>query len=74
MVTRLLCLVVALGVICSAHAAGTPVTSDLDVIRGREATDGFALANVPRTFEFPRDHGPHPEFRHEWWYVTGNLD
>jgi predicted secreted hydrolase len=21
--------------------------------------------------EFPRDHGSHPEFRTEWWYVTG---
>ncbi len=24
-------------------------------------------------FEFPRDHGSHPEFRTEWWYYTGNL-
>jgi predicted secreted hydrolase len=23
---------------------------------------------------FPRDHGPHPQFRQEWWYVSGNLD
>jgi predicted secreted hydrolase len=22
---------------------------------------------------FPRDHGAHPEFRTEWWYVTGWL-
>lgn len=22
---------------------------------------------------FPRDHGAHPEFRTEWWYVTGAL-
>ncbi len=35
---------------------------------------GFAHATVPRPFEFPRDHGPHPEYRHEWWYVTGHLD
>ena len=31
-------------------------------------------AVVPgRTFAFPADHGPHPEFRIEWWYVTANL-
>ncbi|KQT52080.1 hydrolase [Aureimonas sp. Leaf454] len=24
-------------------------------------------------FAFPRDHGAHPEFRTEWWYVTGWL-
>jgi predicted secreted hydrolase len=23
--------------------------------------------------EFPRDHGAHPEYRTEWWYVTGLL-
>ena len=28
----------------------------------------------PRALEFPRDHGAHPEFRTEWWYVTGWLD
>ena len=34
----------------------------------------FTQALTPRPFEFPRDHGPHPEFRQEWWYLTGNLD
>jgi predicted secreted hydrolase len=24
--------------------------------------------------QFPRDHGAHPDFRTEWWYVTGALD
>jgi predicted secreted hydrolase len=34
-------------------------------------------ANVVRpnpAFTFPRDHGAHPEFRTEWWYITGWLD
>lgn len=35
---------------------------------------GFAQALEPWPFVFPRDHGPHREFRQEWWYVTGNLD
>jgi predicted secreted hydrolase len=35
---------------------------------------GFAQVLGPRGFEFPRDHGSHPEYRQEWWYVTGNLD
>jgi predicted secreted hydrolase len=26
------------------------------------------------TLSFPRDHGAHPEFRTEWWYITGWLD
>ena len=32
-----------------------------------------ARANQPVEFSFPRDHGPHPQFRSEWWYFTGNL-
>ncbi|HSJ09832.1 MAG TPA: lipocalin-like domain-containing protein, partial [Longimicrobiales bacterium] len=32
-----------------------------------------ARAVAPREFTFPRDHGPHPEFRTEWWYFTGNV-
>lgn len=24
-------------------------------------------------YEFPRDHGNHPDFKTEWWYFTGNL-
>jgi predicted secreted hydrolase len=41
---------------------------------GGAAEAGFARAEAPREFVFPRDHGPHPGYRNEWWYVTGNLD
>ncbi len=34
---------------------------------------GFARADRPRKFRFPDDHGPHPNYRTEWWYYTGNL-
>ncbi len=34
---------------------------------------GFALPEPAPSFVFPRDHGPHPEFRIEWWYLTANL-
>jgi predicted secreted hydrolase len=30
-------------------------------------------ARPGRTFTFPRDHGSHPTFRTEWWYITGHL-
>ena len=39
-----------------------------------DARAGFAQARAPWSFAFPRDHGPHPQFRQEWWYVSGNLD
>jgi predicted secreted hydrolase len=38
-----------------------------------EARAGFARALAPRPLSFPEDHGPHPDFRTEWWYYTGNL-
>ena len=37
-------------------------------------TTGYARAAKPRSFSFPADHGPHPGFKTEWWYLTGNLD
>lgn len=27
----------------------------------------------PASLEFPRDFGSHPDFRTEWWYVTGHA-
>jgi predicted secreted hydrolase len=33
----------------------------------------FERALKVREFEFPRDHGPHPGFAREWWYLTGHL-
>jgi predicted secreted hydrolase len=35
--------------------------------------EGFAVPQPGRVFVFPRDHGSHPEFKIEWWYVTGHL-
>jgi predicted secreted hydrolase len=32
---------------------------------------GFGLP--PARLAFPRDHGAHPAFRTEWWYLTGEL-
>jgi predicted secreted hydrolase len=53
-----------------------PVASSalqLEEILGGGNTEGFLRADVPRAFRFPEDHGPHPGFRNEWWYLTGNL-
>ena len=35
--------------------------------------EGFAEVVSGYKIRFPEDHGPHPEFRIEWWYVTANL-
>ena len=61
-----------LGAMVSLVAGAAP-PADPGVLPA-EGVPGFAQVLAPRTFVFPRDHGPHPEFRQEWWYVTGNLD
>lgn len=33
----------------------------------------FALPVPGTRFDFPRDHGAHPRFKTEWWYLTGHL-
>jgi predicted secreted hydrolase len=38
-----------------------------------ETGSGFAPVIPGKVFAFPADHGPHPGFRIEWWYVTANL-
>ena len=52
-------------------APGSPRLASL---LGAEGAQGYRQALAPRQFRFPEDHGPHPEYRNEWWYVTGNLD
>lgn len=37
------------------------------------AAEGFARVEPGRAPRFPADHGMHPDFRIEWWYVTANL-
>lgn len=35
---------------------------------------GFAVPQRGTELAFPRDHGAHPDYRIEWWYLTANLD
>ncbi|PIV77654.1 MAG: iron ABC transporter permease [Rhodobacteraceae bacterium CG17_big_fil_post_rev_8_21_14_2_50_63_15] len=35
--------------------------------------EGFAQTQPLPQFVFPKDHGPHPAYRIEWWYLTANL-
>ena len=38
-----------------------------------ERADDYAQVTPGKIFSFPADHGPHLDFRIEWWYVTANL-
>lgn len=46
---------------------------ELAQVLGGEDSAGFARATQVLPFQFPADHGPHPDYRSEWWYLTGNL-
>lgn len=69
------CLLAALGCAEGGGAGGgTGGTLSVTGTLAGGDTAGYARAEAPRPFVFPADHGPHPEYRHEWWYYTGNLD
>jgi predicted secreted hydrolase len=38
-----------------------------------EDVGGFATVVPGKPIAFPADHGPHPDYRVEWWYLTANL-
>ena len=38
----------------------------LSVAQYQQALPGYS-------YEFPRDHFDHPDYKTEWWYYTGNL-
>ena len=40
---------------------------------GAEEKNSYHSVTGPCGFRFPKDHGPHPGYRTEWWYYTGNL-
>ena len=42
-------------------------------LTGAAAWPGGAHALAAKVLAFPRDRGSHPEFRTEWWYITGQA-
>lgn len=56
----------------TAGAAGTAMTASLAT--GHASQRRTTPSVLPgQALRFPRDHGAHPEFRTEWWYITGAL-
>jgi len=71
---RALVLLLMLGLsACDRPGTTSPDVDVADALQSG-AESGFARATQPRRFRFPRDHGPHRDFRNEWWYLTGNLE
>lgn len=71
----LLCVGLALSAGCDHGASSSPPPRprlSVTAVLGGEAL-GFARAEDPRAFVFPRDHAEHSDYRNEWWYLTGHL-
>lgn len=74
MVARLvLIILVGLLLACEPYEEPTGTRVRVEQALGGEPAPGFARALEPRQFRFPEDHGAHPAFATEWWYLTGNL-
>ena len=54
-------------------AAGTPPAFAQGFAGLGSDAEGFAPVVPGLVLDFPRDHGAHPDFRIEWWYLTANL-
>lgn len=66
-------IVIAVLTVFSAKAQQTASRPGFASLMASQA-EGFERAVEPRKFHFPTDHGPHPNFQTEWWYLTGHLE
>ena len=69
--TLIMTIILALGYIVGVE--GYTSQRNITEILSSESEGEFARAVEPMEFVFPKDHGPHPDYKIEWWYYTGNL-
>ena len=67
-------LAIALTLIAALTATLTSIASGQGFAGLGAASDAFAAPEPGRAFDFPADHGPHPDYRIEWWYLTAVLE
>ncbi len=71
-------LTLAPAIIFSIDRLSTPAATNTQLsvndLLGQQLDRSFADVDGKHRFRFPEDHGPHPRFRNEWWYFTGNLE
>jgi predicted secreted hydrolase len=58
-------LILSVGAVMPASDA-----ADADELRA----DLYPMVEPGRKLVFPRDHGAHPDYRTEWWYITGWIE
>ena len=57
---------------CALLSLASPLSAQGFAGLGTDA-EGFSVPAEGFDFDFPTDHGPHPDYRIEWWYLTANL-
>lgn len=58
--------------VCAVMLLTNPVFAQGFAGLGTQA-EGFAEPQLGAALRFPQDHGAHPDYRIEWWYLTANL-
>ena len=73
--TKSLAFAAALMVAACGDTPSEPTAAGLRLadVLGDSRAAGFQFADRVVPFQFPDDHGPHPGFRSEWWYLTVAL-
>ncbi len=72
----LVTLFIGLALVAGQACREKPDQNRIDIAQAlSDQTDADCFQTVlgPRPIVFPEDSGPHPGFRTEWWYYTGNL-
>jgi predicted secreted hydrolase len=60
-------------VLTGSCGPGDPPVQGSDLAVLAQYAEGYAQARPGQALVFPRDHGPHPDYSIEWWYLTANL-
>ncbi|MEP6886130.1 MAG: lipocalin-like domain-containing protein [Gammaproteobacteria bacterium] len=63
-------LVTATAIVGALAIGGAPASSGAT---SDSAAPSYAIVTSNKPLMFPADYGSHPQFRTEWWYVTGWL-
>ncbi len=70
---RTLALLLVYGLAVTACSPGPDSQAEGDMAVLAQGMEGFTQAVPGRALSFPTDHGPHSDYRIEWWYLTANL-
>lgn len=52
---------------------GTDAAIGAEIRDARKTEQGFSIPKPNPQYSFPENHGSHPDYRIEWWYLTGHL-